>query len=90
MADYQLTHLELSTRINLAMKMLNPEREWGEASALAKEYGVSRKFLYELQDQVWSAIEQTLLPKPAGRKSEELSACKSINPQNDLLRFAGR
>jgi hypothetical protein len=71
MTDYQLTHLELSTRINLAIRMLNPEREWGEASALAKEYGVSRKFLYELQDQVLPAIEQTLLPKPAGRKSEE-------------------
>jgi len=51
MTDYQLTHLELSTRINLAMKMLNPEREWGEASALAKEYGVSGKFLYKLQDR---------------------------------------
>jgi hypothetical protein len=71
MTDYQLTHLELSTRMNLAMKMLNPEREWGEASALAKEHGVSRKFLYQLQDRALSAIEQTLLPKAAGRKSEE-------------------
>jgi hypothetical protein len=70
MANYQLTHLELSTRMNLALKMLDPEREWGEASALAKEYGVSRKFLYQLQDQVWSAVEQAILPKTAGRKSE--------------------
>lgn len=71
MSHYQLAHLELSTRINLALKMLDPERKWGDASALAKEHGVSRKFLYQLQDRVWSAVEQVILPKSAGRKSEE-------------------
>jgi hypothetical protein len=34
--------------INLALKMLDQEREWGEVSALAQEHGVSRKFLHQL------------------------------------------
>jgi hypothetical protein len=29
MADYRLSHLDLSIRIDLAMQMLNPLRAWG-------------------------------------------------------------
>jgi hypothetical protein len=71
MANYQLTHLELSTRLSLAIMMLDPERPWGKVRELAEEYGVSRKFLYILQDQALEALRQGLLPHQAGRTSAE-------------------
>ena len=68
MAHYRLSHLDLSTRMMLSLRMLDPTREWGEVSQLARAYGVSRKFLYELGGQVQQALHDTLAPKPAGRK----------------------
>lgn len=70
MANYQLAHLDLSTRMTLAYLMLNPFREWGEVSQLAKKHGVSRKFLYELRDKVQNAVEKALIPCEPGRKAE--------------------
>jgi hypothetical protein len=69
MADYQLSHLDLSTRMELAFSMLNPERPWGQATALSREYAVSRKFLYELQEKASTVLAEALLPQAAGRKS---------------------
>lgn len=69
MANYQLTHLDLSTRLELACLMLNPFREWGQASQLAEQYGVSRKFLYGLAGQALQALQSALLPKEPGRKA---------------------
>ncbi len=70
MANYQLTHLDLSTRLELAGLMLNPLREWGQVSQLAEQYGVSRKFLYGLAGQAHQALQSALLPKEPGRKAE--------------------
>jgi hypothetical protein len=70
MANYQLTHLDLSTRLELAGLMLNPMREWGQVSQLAQQYGVSRKFLYGLAGQAQQALQSALLPKEPGRKAE--------------------
>ena len=49
MANYQLAHLSLSIRLELAALMLNPSRPWGQVTGLSRQYGVSRKFLYELR-----------------------------------------
>ncbi len=70
MANYQLTHLDLSTRVELASVMLNPFRPWGQASQLAETYGVSRKFLYGLQAQARQALQSALLPHEPGRKAD--------------------
>ncbi len=69
MADYRLSHLDLSTRIALGLQMLDPNREWGRVSQLAREYGVSRRFLYKMEAQVEEALLNALAPKPAGRPS---------------------
>jgi len=71
MANYQLTHLNLSTRLELACLMIHPLRPWGQASELAKTYGVSRKFLYGLQGQARQALQSALLPREPGRKADQ-------------------
>jgi hypothetical protein len=68
MADYQLAHLSLSTRLELAALMLNPFRPWGQVSELSRQYGVSRKFLYELRRKALQAVTGALLPQKPGRK----------------------
>ena len=69
MADYQLTHLTLSTRFELVMHMLDPLRPWGLVTELSREYDVSRKFLYKLQDRTSRAILEALSAKAPGRKA---------------------
>ena len=69
MADYQLAHLSLSTRVDLVSYMLDPDRPWGMVTELSREYGVSRKFLYELRDKAAKSISEALLPKKPGRKT---------------------
>ncbi|MBC8255401.1 MAG: hypothetical protein H8E35_15430, partial [Ardenticatenia bacterium] len=66
MAHYRLSHIDLSTRVNLAMQVLNPGRRWGEVTDLAREYQVSRKFLYELKDKAISALLEALTPQQCG------------------------
>jgi len=70
MAHYRLSHIDLSTRMALGLQMLDPMRTWGEVSQLARQYGVSRKFLYELCAQARHALQSALAPKQAGRKPQ--------------------
>jgi hypothetical protein len=70
MTDYRLPHIDLSTRLDLAWRMLNPDRPWGEATDLARTYGVSRKFLYGLADTARQALLNTLAPRRPGRQPE--------------------
>lgn len=65
---YRLKDVDLSTRIELRLRMLDPSRAWGEASGLAEAYGVSRKFLYQQSGQMRNVLEVALSPKPARRK----------------------
>ncbi len=68
MGDYRLPELELSTRISLAMEMLQPlpEREWGRVTQLAQLYGVSREFLYQLRARALKALRDGLAPQQPG------------------------
>ena len=70
MAHYRLSHLDLSTRCCLAGHMLNPDRPWGEVTSLARSYGVSREFLYELCATATQAVLNALAPQPPGPKPE--------------------
>jgi hypothetical protein len=69
MAHYQLEHLDLSTRMAIAVRMLDPQRKWGTVSRLAKTYGTSRKFLYEIRDRARPLLEAVFEPKARGRKA---------------------
>ena len=70
MAHYRLSHIDLSTRIALGVQMLDPAREWGKVSELARQYGVSRKFLYEMAGEAQQALQRALAPKEAGRRPQ--------------------
>jgi hypothetical protein len=84
MADYQLSHLTLSTRMRLVSQMLNPNRPWGQVTELSREYSVSRKFLYELQHKARASMQAGLLPRPSGRKA----ARKQVEIDDDFVRRA--
>lgn len=84
MTDYQLTHLSLSTRCELVFRMLDPFRSWGSVTDLAREYGVSRKFLYELSDKASVAISEALVAKAPGRKPHK----KQVEIDDDFVRRA--
>lgn len=84
MANYQLAHLSLSTRMKLVFLMLNPFRPWGQVTALSREYGVSRKFLYGLQHKAIACIREGLLPKQPGRKASS----NQVEVNDDFIRRA--
>jgi hypothetical protein len=70
MPYYRLPNLGLSTRINLALQMLDPSRPWGLVTELAREYQVSRKFLYQQRDKAEAGLLTTLAAQPPGPKPE--------------------
>jgi hypothetical protein len=70
MAEYRVPEFTLEQRIDVALQMLEPAREWGLVSKLADLYGVSRTLLYEIRNGVWQAIVETLLPRDAGRPAQ--------------------
>ena len=52
---YRLTHIDMSTRLQLAMKMIDTQRSWGTVTELADQFQVSRKFLYQLEHKAVNA-----------------------------------
>jgi hypothetical protein len=86
MLEYRRKDLDLSTRIFLGIEMLYPAevRGWGRASELAREYDISRSFLYQIKKRVQQALEAALKPKPVGRKAEE----KHLRVDRDTVRRA--
>lgn len=72
MAHYRISELDLSTRVALGLEMLRPipEREWGRATELAEQYGISRTLLYELRDRAEEALYTAFLPQPPGPAPE--------------------
>ncbi len=68
MSHYRLSHVDLSTRFDIAVQMLDPSRPWGLVTDLAKKYGVSRKFLYQQRAKAGSVLLATLAAKAPGRK----------------------
>lgn len=80
MAHYRLPHLDLSTRFQLALQMLNPLRPWGEATELAKEYQVSRKFLYQQRDKAEAGLLSALAAGSPG--PEPLSTTLTVDREH--------
>ena len=70
MADYQLAHLSLSTRLELAALLLNPFRPWDQVTQLSRQHGVSRKFLYAMRQKALQGLVDAFLPRAPGRKAK--------------------
>ena len=68
MSHYRLEHLDLSTRFDIAVQMLDPSRPWGLVTQLAEEYQVSRKFLYQQRDKAGTVLLTALSAQPPGPK----------------------
>ena len=70
MSYYRLPNLDLSTRIDLALQMVDPSRPWGLVTDLARKYQVSRKFLYQQRDKAEAGLVKVLAAQPPGPKAE--------------------
>ncbi len=68
MTYYRLWNIDLSTRFDLALEMLNPSRPWGLVTRLSEIYQVSRKFLYQLRDKAEVSILSALAGHRPGPK----------------------
>lgn len=68
MAQYRLSELDLSTRLQLTAEMVLgvQERGWGRASQLAQQYGVSRTLLYEWRAKALQSLSDILQPHGPG------------------------
>jgi len=71
MAEYRVPDFTLEQRADAGLQMLDPDREWGLVSELARLYGVSRTLLYKIRDRVWDAMVEALLPRDAGRPAQD-------------------
>jgi hypothetical protein len=72
MAKYRLPELDLSTRMEMALEMLqsHPKREWGRVTELAEQHNISRTRLYELRDSAHEALVEALRPRRPGPRPE--------------------
>lgn len=86
MLQYRRKDLDLSTRIEIGLEMLDPaqERGWGRTSELAREHDISRGFVYVLRGRVKKALEKAMRTRQIGRPAEEKTIC--VN--QDYLRRA--
>ncbi len=69
MTKYRLPAFDLSSRVQVALEMLQPipERRWGRVTELSQSHGVSRTRLYEIRDAALDALTEALSGHPAGR-----------------------
>lgn len=75
MSHYRLNHLDLSTRLAIVLEMLQPipERKWGQVTAWARTYNVSRTLLYQLRDRALEALAESLTPRQPGPQPQQAS-----------------
>jgi len=68
MPHYRITELDLSTRCELGLEMLQPipERVWGRATELAQRHHISRTLLYQLRDRAREGLRKAMAPRKSG------------------------
>lgn len=73
MTKYRRKDLDLSTRIQISLEMMQAvqERGWGRVTELSRRYNLSRTWLYALGNRARQALETALRPGKAGRPSKE-------------------
>lgn len=86
MPKYRREDLDLSTRMQLGLEMMQPaaERGWGRATELARATGLSRTWLYQLGDRARAALEAALQPGRPGRPAEQ----RLVQVDRDYVRQA--
>ena len=74
MTKYRIEALDLATRVEIAREMMRPARErgWGQVTAYAEQYGMSRQCLYCIRDQAKAGMEASLLPEKPGPKPGQI------------------
>ena len=56
------TNLSEEDRFDIAVRMLAPQRQYGETTALAAHYGMSRQMAYYLADKAETVLRRALTP----------------------------
>lgn len=55
-------NMSVDDRLTIVKQMLSPQRQYGEATALAQDYGISRQMVYYLEDKAELALRESLTP----------------------------
>ncbi len=86
MTQYRVEHLDLSTRIEISLKMVmsSAERGWGWVTEMAAAYGVSRQTFYDLRDKLRSVLVKALQPQAPGPKAES----QALEVDGEYIRWA--
>lgn len=86
MPNYRTPELDLSTRLELGVEMLQeiPMRKWGRATELAEKHNISRTMLYQLRDRAKEALSKALLPGKPGPKPED----QELTIDREFIRLA--
>jgi len=86
MTQYRVEHLDLSTRIEISLKMVmsSTERGWGWVTEMAAAYGVSRQTFYDLRDKLRVALTQALQPQAPGPKAVR----QALEVDGEYIRWA--
>src|SRR2546430_4844007 len=64
---YRVEHITVEDRVEVGGLLLAGAGQYGVVSALARELGTSRQFLYRLRERAQRALEEEVAPRPAGR-----------------------
>lgn len=56
------TNMPVDDRLAIVNQMLSPRRQYGEATALAQQYEISRQMIYYLEEKAESALKAALTP----------------------------
>jgi hypothetical protein len=69
--SYRLEHITVAERVELGCLGVLCAGRYGLVTALAREHGVSRQFLYRLRGRAAAALERELAPRRPGRRPVE-------------------
>lgn len=77
MTQYRVEELDVSTRIEIGLKMVmsSADRGWGWVTEMAAAYGVSRQTFYDVRDDVRAVLEQAVKPQAPGPKPTNETLC---------------
>ncbi len=86
MTQYRVEHLDLSTRVEIGLKMVmsGAERGGGWVTEMAAAYGVSRQTFYDLRDKLQAALVKALQPQAPGPKV----ASQVLEVDGEYIRWA--
>ena len=86
MTQYRVEQLDVSTRVEIGLKMVmsSAERGWGWVTEMAAAYGVSRQTFYDVRDDVRAVLEHAVKPQAPGPKPTN----EMLNVDAEYIRWA--